>query len=145
MGVTVPLQTLEDLSKIDDPDEYITACRRMIGNNMPEPFGNRVVCAVYIENEKLGKTGKLYKTQQMVKESIWQGKVMCVLAVGPAAFKDDQFTSFYGQSVKPGDWVTSKVSATTQQEICGLSVRVIEDRFIETKINDPRIETSGRG
>jgi hypothetical protein len=147
MAVAVPLDTLRRLSKLEDPDEFRTEVHRMMGNQMPEMFLNRILCAVYIENEHYrSATGTglstLVKAPDAIKEDIWQGKPCLVLAVGPAAFVDDTQTSFYEQSVKPGDWVTFKVSNSTQIEINKVPCRIIEDRFIEAKYSDPRQVTS---
>ena len=147
MGVAVPLKTLSFLSGLDDPEEFKVEVNRMIGNAMPEVLLNRVLCAVYIASEKMsdvvGPQGqRLVRTLDAVKEDIWQGKPCLVLKVGPAAFVDDAAMSFYGQKVKPGDWVTFKMVHATQQEINRMPCRIIEDRFIEAIFHDPRHVTS---
>ena len=142
MGVTVPLRTLDKLSKIVEPADFETEVRRMIGNEMPEVLGPRVLAAVYIENEQLGTTGALVKAPDSIKESIWQSKTMLVLAVSPMAFKNDAYTDFCGLSVKPGDWITARISDTSMIEIKGMPCRYVKDFQIEGKVCDPRVVTS---
>jgi hypothetical protein len=142
MGVAVPLKTLDKLSKIDDPSEFEAEVRRLMGNAYVEPILNKMVCAVYIENEALGTTGKLFKPTDLIKESIWQSKTMLVLRCGPAVCEDNEYQSWYGQKIKPGDWVVAKVTAATQVEVETMPCRIIEDRFIDAIVGDPRIVTS---
>lgn len=142
MGVTVPLRTLENLSKIVEPEDFKSEVLRMIGNDAPKPLGDRILCAVYIENEQLGTTGKLIKTHTQTQESIWQGKAMLVIDVSPGACLDTSEYSWYGPKIKPGDWIIAKVSATTQTEIKQLPCRLIHDYLVEAVVSDPRHITS---
>ena len=142
MGVTVPLRTLERLRKIVDPEDFKTEVFRMIGNDAPQPCGDRIFCVVYVENEQLGTTGKLVKTLDQTKESIWQGKAMLVVDVSEGACIDTTEYKWYGPKVKRGDWIVAKVSATTQLEIKDVPCRIIHDYLIEAVVSDPRHVTS---
>lgn len=148
-SVAVPLQTIQKLSKLYDPEEWKREVFAMLGNDMPEINGNRVLCAVYIENDfhsevkrADGTSVKILKSDDQKKESIWQSKTMMVLAVGAAAFVDTDEYGHYGFRVKPGDWVTARISNCTQIEMKKMPLRVIQDYMIETKVHDPRIVTS---
>ena len=150
MGVAVPLETLRELSKIDEPEDFKAEIYRRLGNRpLATPIEDRVLCAVYIENQVIarprgpdGKVIELLKPDEQVKESIWQGKVMLVLAVGEAAFKDNSEYAWRGRVPKPGDWVLSKVSATTQTEFRRIPSRIVHDYLIEAILDDPRDITS---
>ena len=149
MGVTVPQATLDEFSKIVDPDDFKQAVYRKIGNAMPQVFGNRILCAVYIANERLteittkaGVIVPLYKTQDQIKEDIWQSKPCLVIAKGKAAFVDTPTYSFYGDDVEVGDWVTFKMIHAVQEEYCSVPTRLVYDYQIDKKVPDPRHVTS---
>lgn len=137
-NIRIPWETLDILSKVSDPDAYKVKAREIIGNHMPVMLLNRVLLAVYIAPEGLGKTGLLVKTPEAVAEDIWQSKVGLVIAKGPAAYVNDQNTYFYEQTVDEGEWVTAAVNNCRQVEINGMPCRMVEDRFIEAKFLDPR-------
>jgi len=147
MSVAIPRETLARLSALDDPEEFKVMVNHMIGNAMPEIMLNKILCAVYIASEKWGeKIGpqgqRLIRTQAAVAEDIWQGKPCLVLAVGPAAFVDDAAMSFYGQKVKPGDWITFGIAHARQHELCTIPCRIVEDRYVDQIVKDPRHITS---
>jgi hypothetical protein len=149
LPVALPLKTLEDLSKIPDPEDWAAYVRQKIGNNMPILTLNNVFCAVYIGSEVLaqvktpgGVVLPLVKTQDAVKEDIWQSKMNLVLAAGPAAFVDDASMSFYGQQIRAGDWVSFPIHTCTQLEIKTVPCRIVQDRFITSFWKDPRHLTS---
>lgn len=148
-SVAVPLQTIKKLSSIYDPEEWKREVFSMLGNHMPKVNGNRVLCAVYIENDfhsevkrPDGTSVKILKSDDQKKESIWQSKTMMVLALGSAAFVDTDEYSHYGFKVKPGDWVTARISNCSQIEMKKMPLRIIADYLIETQIEDPRDVTS---
>lgn len=135
--VAIPRKTLERLSKIAEPEDFKSAVNELMGNQRPIIMLNRILCATYIENEMT--SGGIIKPLEVTSESIWQGKAFLVLDVGPAAFVDDERTSFYGQSAKPGDWVVFKSGNSTIIEVNKVPCRIVEDRFVEAIIPDPRM------
>lgn len=135
-GVAIPLKTVERLSKLDDPEDFKNAINEMIGNDIPVVMLNRILCATHIESERT--PGGIYKPVHVSAESIWQGKAFLVIEVGPAAFVDDTNTSFYGQKVKKGDWVVFKGNHGTILEVNKVPCRIVEDRYVELIISDPR-------
>lgn len=149
MGVATPLKTIETLADIEDPEEWKRKVFDLIGNEMPRVHGNRVLCAVYIQpghhaqgTRNDGSSYKILKTTDSMKEDIWQSKLMMVLAVGPAAFKDTNEYSHYGITLKPGDWVMAQIHNCSQREIKKMPCRSIQDYLIEEDYEDPRTVTS---
>jgi hypothetical protein len=141
MSLVVPIKTIEALSEIKDPDDYRVEIFRRIGNleNM-EVFLNRILIAVYIQYAR-SKGGGLILPTDHIKEDLWQGRAAMVLRCGPAAFVDNESTSFYGHMVHPGDWVSCRVQKGTPLEINQVPCRLIEDYDIEMRILDPRYIT----
>jgi hypothetical protein len=149
MPVVVPEKTLEEFSKIIEPDDFKAAVFKKLGNSRPRVFGNRIMCAVYIANERLtevttkaGLVIPLYKTKDQIKEDIWQGKPCLVIAKGEAAFKDTPQYPFYGDDVQVGDWVTFQVAAGKQLEYERMPCRIVYDWQIDQVVPDPRMVTS---
>jgi co-chaperonin GroES (HSP10) len=140
MPLVVPRRSLEELSKCNTPEEFTDLVFKKIDVDKIEVLLNRILTAVYIENEIT--PGGIIKPTETIAESIWQGKAALVLKVGPAAFEDDTSSSFYGQSVKPGDWVSFRAGNCSQIEISKIPCRIVEDRYIEAIYHDPRMVTS---
>ena len=149
MGVAVPLETIDKLSGIHDPEEWKREVFRMIGNRMPKVNGNRVLAVVYISPDvhkeittEDGNIVKIYKSADSKKEDIWQGKPMMVLAVGSEAYKDTVEYTHGDFSVKPGDWITTRISNCEQFEYMKLPMRIVQDYLVSVSVDDPRLITS---
>lgn len=98
---------------------------------------NQILVGTYVRPER--SKGGVFLTQTTLKEDEFQGKVGLVLKVGPSAFQETDDISFYGQVVKPGDWVVYRVGDGWQLQINGYPCRLLTDMTIRLKIADPSI------
>jgi hypothetical protein len=149
VGVAIPLRELKQLSQISEPDKWAEFVKKKIGNAIPTLTLNNVLCAVYIGHENLSEVKTpsgviipIIKTDDQIKEDIWQGKMNLVIACGPAVFVDDPSMKFYGQQIRPGDWVSFPNHTCTQMEVGKIPCRLVQDRFINSVWADPRHLTS---
>ena len=98
---------------------------------------NRVLCAIY-EMPKDAKTkGGVFLADRTTNESIWQGKALLVLRMGPLAFKDDEHVNFGGLAVKEGDWVFARAQDGSILEVNGVPMRLYRDVDILGTLTDP--------
>lgn len=112
-----------------------------------ECFHNRLLVATYVPSDRIitrndGTTTKLYTPDSTNMEHRFQGRCGLVLKLGPLAFKDDNVAKFGGIVVKEGDWVVYTPSNGreiffTQNKIDGVPCRIIEDAYIDGRIDDP--------
>jgi Chaperonin 10 Kd subunit len=137
MPLVVPIKTLESLSEIQNPDDYKKEVFRRLEGIEIEVFANRLLVVVYVQYAR-SKVGGLILPTEYLKEDLWQGRAALVVKLGKCAFVDDAHTSFYGQNVHIGDWVSFRVQKSTPVEIAQLPCRIVEDRDIELKHSDPR-------
>lgn len=140
MPLVIPRKTIEKFSQFHDLDEYKKAVFAQIDLDNFEVILNRVLCAVYLSNEKT-RGGIILPTDQKA-EDIWQGKPALVLKLGPTAFVDSSGYSFAGQMLAVGDWVTFKIGNADQIELNEYPCRVVSDSWIYGKVADPRMVTS---
>lgn len=140
MPLVLPHRTIDQLSAIKEPKEFKTAVAKMIDVDAIDIYLNRILTIVYIGYEKTA--GGIIKPTETKAEDIYQGKTALVLKVGPSAFMDADGWSFQGQRVEAGDWITFKIGNSSQIEINKVACRIVEDRFVETRVRDPRMVTS---
>lgn len=100
-------------------------------------FHNKVLCGIYVRPEKT--KGGILLTDAHRDEDLYQGKAAVVLKVGPTAFVDDGQAKFYGQSVKPGDWIVFRPSAGLKMKIRKTDCVLLQDVQIELKIPAPDV------
>lgn len=100
-----------------------------------EVFGADVLVAIYKRPEKTA--GGVFLADTTRHEDKWQGKVGLVLKVGPAAFKDDDKTSFHGVTVAVGDWVFFRVSDGWSLTVNKRDCRMLQDVHIKGRIPRP--------
>ena len=73
----------------------------------------------------------------------WEGVIGLVLALGPAAFLDDEHNKFYGKRVVPGDWALFRNSDGWDKNIQILDTsrycecRIIQDAHIRGRVKYP--------
>ena len=101
-----------------------------------EPFAQQVLIANYVRPATRTASG-LEIAEEAVQEDRYQGKVGMVLKKGPRAFVDDGPVQFYGQDVRPGDWVVYRASDGLKGMIGDREVRFIADVYIRAKIDHP--------
>jgi co-chaperonin GroES (HSP10) len=116
-----------------------------------ECFHNRLLVCTYVRPNKTA--GGIILSDQSTKEDRFQSRCGLVLKLGPTAFVDDNVVKFgkigrtktgkYRKgSIREGDWVV--FSPANGREIFfvdkkghGMSCRIIEDSFIDGRIDDP--------
>lgn len=116
--------------------------RKQVGKQIDDMklYGNAILVAIY-KRPKTAQYGTM--TLQLADgtrdEDKHQGKVGLVIAKGPRAYKNDEYTDFHGQDVEIGDWVVFKPSEgwaltlTENQVLC----RMLEEINIRMVIPSP--------
>lgn len=100
----------------------------------------KVLVALYIAPEKT--KGGLYRTNNDIKEDVWQGMVGLVMKKGPIAFVDDDHNKFGDVKLKDGeDWVAFTPGDGRRIQINGVDCRIIEDTQIMMRVADPELVT----
>jgi hypothetical protein len=82
--------------------------------------------------------GSIYVPQKSQQEGQYQGNIGLVLKLGESAFKFDGETvgaTWEGPTAKVGDYVMFKFSNSREFYLNGVSVRWIEDRAIEARVD----------
>ena len=102
-------------------------------------FSARVLVATYVRPEKT--SGGVYLTQKEQSEDVYQGRVGLVLKKGPRAFADDGASSFFGQNVEVGEWVTYNPGDAKRIQINNVNCRIVEDTQIDMVVTDPLLIT----
>lgn len=115
-----------------DPREALT---KAIGKFNDEVLHNGVLVATYIQPAKTA--GGIYMADSTLQEDIYQGSVGLVIALGPAAFKDDPIAKFHGKSLKLGDWVLYQPSDGLSMEINKVPCRLFQDTRILMRVETP--------
>lgn len=100
-----------------------------------EVFGAEILVAIYKRPEKTA--GGIILADTTRAEDKWQGKVGLVLKKGPAAFKDDDRTKFYGVDVEVGDWVYFRPSDGWFATVGNTEIRQMQDVHIRGRIPRP--------
>ena len=100
-----------------------------------ELFHNWVLVGHYQRPEKT--KGGIILAEATREEEQYQGTVAYVLAVGPAAFQDDENNKFFGVSVKPGDWVMFSNYDGRKMSINKNICRLLQDAHIKMRIPHP--------
>jgi hypothetical protein len=105
---------LIERSKLATPDDQKKAIFERLGDlEQYDLLDDQVLLGVYVPCEVLasgiddkGKAYKLYGTDNQTNETRWQGKIGCVVKMGPTAFKYMPNGQPYEGSVPmAGDWV----------------------------------------
>jgi len=134
-NVRIPWKTIDTLKVIDEPEEYKAAALKIIGNQIPTLMLNQILLGVYIYPERING-GPIIRPN--VEEDIWQGKMGHVIAKGPAVFEDDSVTYFWKQKIFEGEWLLASINNCKQMYINNLPCRIVEDRYIVARFEDPR-------
>lgn len=133
------------LAEAKDPDDFKAIVAREVGDiSKVHVFSGRVLVAIYIASRtyKVGNTSlELVRTDNDVREDLWQGTVGLVLKKGATAFQDDGETKFHGQDVAVGDWVTFRRGDAKRIQINGVDCLFVEDTVIDMAIADPTLIT----
>ena len=142
MPLVLPQRTLEEFSKLRSPGEFRELVMSRIDTSQIEVTLNRVLCAVYVQPERTA--GGIIKPVSAMEEDVLQGKACLILKVGPAAFRDDTHTSFYGlrDKAKPGVWCSFRLGNASLIEISRIPCRVVMDDKIELIFPDANWVTS---
>lgn len=102
---------------------------------IPKPATYHLLCVVP-EIQKTFESG-IVKADQTVAREEFTSTVLCVLALGPDAFKDPKrFPN--GPSCKEGEFVIVRPHAGTRVVIMGKEFRIINDDTVEAVVEDPR-------
>lgn len=120
----------------NDPKQAIL---KAVGDISKERIQHCQVLVAISPGSKYHPGTRILKSDNAVMEDKWQGKVGLVLAVGPGAYQDTPQVKFYGQSVKPGDWVLTQPSAGLELYIREVPCRLFEDVNIRIVVHDPEI------
>lgn len=142
MPLVLPRQTLEEFSKLRTPGEFRELVMNRVDVSQIEVTLNRVLTAVFVQPERTA--GGIIKPPSAMEEDVLQGKLCLILKVGPAAFKDDSTTSFYGlgSKAKPGVWCSFRLGNASLIEINKIPCRVVPDDKIEMLFTDALAVTS---
>lgn len=123
----------------EDPRE---ALLRQVGE-VPDGivFGCRILCAIYVPPVVTKTEGGIHIAPALqdsdVEESLWQGKALLVVAMGPDAYVDTDDIKF-SQKVSVGDWVWSRPSDGISCDVNEVPCRVFDsERYIIGKIPHP--------
>jgi co-chaperonin GroES (HSP10) len=115
------------------------ATLKALGNLKNEKvFHSQVLVATWAGSQYHPGT-KVLKTDKALQESLYQGSIGIVIAVGPGAFKDQPGAPFFGQTVKVGDYVLVRPSDGLRTDIRGVPCRLFEDVNIKMVVSDPEI------
>lgn len=110
-----------------------------------EVMGSDILCAIYKRPEKT-KSG-IILADHTRDEDRFQGKVFCVLKMGPLAFVDENGEKF--RDIKEGDWVVARASdglacilnsaeGSTSRD-SAIDCRIIQDINIRLRISSPDV------
>lgn len=143
--MVVSARKLSEIAAAVDPKQgLLTALGDYSGY---ECFHNRVLVATYVAADRVitrddGTKTTLHMPDNKRVEDRFQSRCGLVLKLGPLAFKDDNVAKFGGIVVKEGDWVVYTPSNGreiffTQNKIDGVPCRIIEDAYIDGRIDDP--------
>ena len=100
-------------------------------------YNNWILCAVYKRPEKMASG--IYLPDATRKEDEYQGKVGLVVKKGPIAFVDDSNTSFHGQTLEVGEWVTFRASDGWALNVNGILCRMLQDTQIRLVVPEPDV------
>lgn len=106
-----------------------------LAERLPQPAGYKILCAVP-EIEKSYGSGIIKADTTIHAEEITT-VVLCVLRMGPEAYKDtNKFP--VGPWCKEGDFVVCRGYSGTRIKIDGRPYVLINDDMVEATIEDPR-------
>ena len=143
-------------SKMDDPEDQKDAIFERLGNlDQYEMLDDEVLTAIYAPSNTLfkatgpdGKVVELVGTDNQTSEFQWQGKIGCVVKVGPTAFKYHMNGQPYeGLAVQRGDWVLYFIADSRELHLRGAELdgkgdyvicRRLSSLNIKMRIKDPR-------
>lgn len=118
-----------------DPVEEL---KKSVGDiSQVKVFNNWILCAVYKRPEKTASG--IYLSDVTRKEDEYQGKVGLVIKKGPLAFVDDDRTTFNGQNVEIGEWITFRASDGWALNINGVLCRMLQDVNIRLGVPSPDV------
>jgi len=102
---------------------------------LPEPVTYHLLCALPKSDAEF-ESGLVKAGQTIFYEEVLS-PVLCVLKLGPDAYKDKtRFPS--GPSCKEGDFVLVRPSTGTRLKSHGQEFRIINDDAVEAVVDDPR-------
>lgn len=140
------------LSKSGDQKSDILAAIVPYLEQISPIYGNDVLTATYIEPEQT--VGGIYLPEARLKESVYQGKVGLVLALGIDAFKYREGYDFFCRRAdetdlqyssrlleltpKQGDWVFYRpVGNLWKCTIAGFACQFVKDSEIKGRVTNP--------
>ena len=97
---------LSDIGWIDVNKDELQVRKEIeeyLGFKMPISCGNKIIVALYIREETIGKDVKFFLPESSRSEDKWKSCVGKVVAMGPDSYIGDEFPS--GPYCKLGDWV----------------------------------------
>lgn len=146
--------TVAVLSRAADQRAAImNAITPVIGRISPI-YGNEVLTATYIEPEQTA--GGIFLPDQRIRESVFQGKVGLVLALGVDAFKYKDGYAYFARNKnetdieyetrvsiltpKVGDWIIYRpVGNIFKCSIKGFACQFVHDSEIKGRVSDPDV------
>jgi co-chaperonin GroES (HSP10) len=93
--------------------------------------GHQVVTVIWMPPAKT--KGGIYLTDDQKDESIWQGKVSLVVAVGP-----DAYNGGVHARCEEGDWIVTNPIAGQKLRVNNAYVRIINDDQVLAVVNGPQ-------
>ncbi len=142
------------LSRVSDQRLMILDAIVPILDKINPIYGNDVLTATYIEPEQT--SGGIFLPEQRIKESVYQGKVGLVLALGIDAFKYREGYEFfcklkgeadeiYEQRIsslipKIGEWIFYRpVGNLWKCTIAGFACQFVKDSEIKGRVSSPEV------
>ena len=128
------MKTEYDVSAVD-LSGVLSASAEEKAKQVPDPVTYHLLCVLPEANEEY--EGGLLKASQTMHFEELLSPVLCVVKMGPDAFKDEKrFPS--GASCAVGDFILVRPNTGTRMKIHGREFRIINDDSVEAVIQDPR-------
>lgn len=128
-----PKRATMKMKHIKDPKK---ALLQEVGDfSKVEVFNNQILLAVY--KRPSVTAGGIHLSDVSLDEDEWQGKIGLVLKWGPAAFQEDASITFYGMSLKKGDWVALWITDGRKIKINDCLCRIVRDTEIRLRVPHP--------
>jgi hypothetical protein len=102
---------------------------------------NLVLVAVYIGDKYIPGT-KLLRSDQNLKEDVWQATAGLIVKMGPTAFTLSDNKTHDIDAPVVGDWVTFVPGEGRRIQINGVDLRIFVDDNITMTISDPSTITA---
>ena len=104
-----------------------------LGDGLPRPYGPHLLLKLYTREETT--EGGIVLPDSVREEAVYQGLVGMVLAIGPDAYKGEEFRNWQSPCIK--DWVLFRPNSGVRFNYQDVPLRFVFDDCVYSKMADP--------